>query len=470
VTAAATRVGAPPSRSAVTIVGVCIAVAVVSLAVPASLAYDAWAWLVWGREVAARALDTTAGPAWKPLPVVVTTALSAFGGAAPALWLVITRTAGLLALVAAYRLAARFAGAVAGVVAALLLLVSPDGDPRYLRLVLEGHTAPLSAALTLWAVECHLAHRRAAAFLCVLVLSLDRPEAWPFLLGYGVWLWLRDPGHRWLVTTGCALVPVLWFGGDWWGSGSPLHGAGAAQVSAGDDGRLGDALARVADVVAAPGWLLAVVAVVDGRRRGERALAGLAALAAAWFLLVVVMSAAFGYAALTRFLLPGAALVCVLAGIGCVRAWEWLRAHSSRALATTALVALILPFVLIRAIGMAGVVSEVVERDRAVDDLDVAIAQAGGRDSVVRCGRVAIDDLGVPRLALAWKLDVPIHDVRRPGRRAAVTFLSTRPRDAEPRRRPPPVTGTVVARTSAWEVVDPECDDGNTGRRARVGS
>ena len=51
----------------------CVALAVVSLVVPASLAFDAWAWLVWGRETLHLDLATTAGPAWKPLPVLVTT-------------------------------------------------------------------------------------------------------------------------------------------------------------------------------------------------------------------------------------------------------------------------------------------------------------------------------------------------------------------------------------------------------------
>lgn len=446
------------SRSTALVVAVCIAIAVASLAVPAALAYDAWAWLVWGRAIAALALDTTAGPSWKPLPVVFTTVFSVAGAAAPALWLVLTRTAGLLALVAAYRLAARFAGTVGGVVAAALLFVSPDGDPRYLRLMLEGHTGPLSAALTLWAVECHLAERRVAAFLLGVVLALDRPEAWPFVFGYGIWLWRREPRARWLATAMGALVLFLWFAPDWWGSGSPLHGADAAQVVADDSRRFVDALVRVADVVAAPAWLLAAFAVVDGRRRGEQALVGMAGLAGAWFVLVVAMSATLGYAALSRFLLPGAALVCVLAGVGSVRLWEWIATRSSRALATGALVALVMPFVIIRLVGIGHVVTEVRERDEVVTALDLAVTQAGGRDAVLRCGLVAIDDLGVPRVALAWKLDVPIRDVRRPGRQEAVTFLSTRPPvDGTLLRPRRPLPGDVLARTARWKVVAPGC-------------
>ena len=103
---------------AAVVTAACAAVSVASLALPATLAFDPWAWLVWGREVAHLDLDTTGGPSWKPLPVMATTVLAAGGDLAPTLWLVVARTAGLAALVVAYRLAARFAGPAAGAVAA----------------------------------------------------------------------------------------------------------------------------------------------------------------------------------------------------------------------------------------------------------------------------------------------------------------------------------------------------------------
>ena len=71
--------------------------AAVSLLVPSAPAYDPWAWLVWGREVAALELDTVDGPAWKPLPVAVTALLSVAGPGAPALWLVGARAGALAA-------------------------------------------------------------------------------------------------------------------------------------------------------------------------------------------------------------------------------------------------------------------------------------------------------------------------------------------------------------------------------------
>jgi hypothetical protein len=447
-------------RWALVVVGVCVAVAIATLATPAAITYDAWAWLSWGREISNGTLDTTAGPSWKPLPVLVTTLLPVTGGAAPVIWLVLTRVFGLLVLVFAYRVAARFAGWVAGAVAVALVLITPDLDPRYLRLLLEGHTATLTALLTLAAIDFHLGRRRVVAFLLVLALALDRPEAWPFLLLYGLWLFRHEPRLRWLVGVGVLLVPALWFGVDWWGSGSPLHGADAAQVSATDDGRLGTAFMRVGQMVTEPAFLLAAVALGFAQRRRAKSLYVIAAIAVGWSALVVAMTAQFGYAALSRFFLPAAVIVCVLAGIGTVWLWQWLAPRISWVLATVLLVALFAPFVAVRAAGVPEVFREVEARQQLMDGLDTAIDAAGGRDAVVGCGRVAIDDLGIPAVALAYKLDVPMGEIQPaidgvPG----VTFVSADPERYEfvTGRPSVTITGTTVARTPAWNVVESGC-------------
>src|SRR5438270_3150861 len=92
---------------------VCAALAAISAAVlPTVPSYDPWSWIVWGREVFDPHLSFAVGggPSWKPLPVIFTAVFGLFGGAAPALWVITARAGGLLALVAAYRLAARLVG------------------------------------------------------------------------------------------------------------------------------------------------------------------------------------------------------------------------------------------------------------------------------------------------------------------------------------------------------------------------
>lgn len=436
----------------------CVGVAVLSLLVPATNGYDPWAWLVWGREAGRLELDTTHGPSWKPLPVLVTTPLSLFGDAAPALWLVVARTAGLAALVGCYRLASRLAGPLAGVVAAGLLLLTPDPDPRFVRLVLEGHTAPATAALAVWAVDRHLAGRHGVALVLATALALDRPEAWPFLGLYALRLLARKRVAWPWVGLALAVVPVLWFGGDLWGSGDLWHGAGVAQVYAEDPNRLRDSLVRVGEVVAGPTWVAAAVAVglaVRHRQRVEPALAG---GVAAYVAVVVGMGTVLGYAAVGRFLLPAAALLCVLAGVAVGRLVALVPAGPGRRALGLALVVVLAVAVAPRAGSLGREVRRVADRDRFEEEVERALAVAGGPGPVTACGRVAVDEDSPARTAVAWMLDVPLGETKRalldrPGvvldRRGTPTSLvleaSTDP-------------GVVVlARTDDWLVVAVDC-------------
>jgi hypothetical protein len=448
----------------------CVAVAAASLAIPASPAYDVWAWLVWGREVGHLDLATVGGPSWKPLPVVFTTVVSLTGSAAPTLWLLLARTANLLALAGVYRLGARLAGGAAGVLSALFLVLSPDGEVRFLRVVLEGHTAAMTAALAVWAIECHLGGRRRLALSLVFLLALDRPEAWPFLLAYAVWSWREDRDHRWYPIALLVTIPVLWFGGDWWGSGSPWHGADAARVVASDGHRLVDALARVVDMVPWIAWIAAVYAVARAVRRQERLAPVLAALAAAWACLVVAMSAVFGYAALSRFLLPAAAIVGVLAGAGAVWGARALWRHSHALVVIAVVVALV--SLGIRVGAFPALFDELEMRAHLVQELDPAIDRAGGVDAVVACGPLAISSSDVPRVALAWKLDVPMSSIDRSlPDQGGIIFVghgaSGARREARVERRFGPDAVTVVARSADWTILSVGCDPPPTGSGLR---
>jgi hypothetical protein len=462
------RAGAPVvrrrsvDRSLVRPAVVCLGIAVVSLALPATLAFDPWAWLVWGREIGHLRLDTTGGPSWKPLPVLFTTLVAPAGDLAPALWLVLVRTAGLMAFVLAYRLAARFAGAAAGVVAAGLLLLTPDGGPRFLRLMAEGHSAVASATLTLWAIDRHLAGRHAPALLLATGVALERPECWPFLVAYAAWLWRTDLVPRRLIAVALAAVPMLWFGGDWWGSSDAWHGADAAQVmSDGTAARLGLIGERVAKVVVLPAWLAAAAGVASAHRRGERLLVGLGGMALAWSALVGGMSLVLGYAALSRFLLPAAAVLCVLAGVGAVRVLERARDGSARFALAGLIVVASVPAVAIRAGSLATVADGTEYRHHLDRDLDRVLERAGGADAVLACGRVAVIQSNVPRVAMAWKLDVPLHAVarRQPTVPSVVFVRAGRRDDTRLSERAVDAGGEVteLARSTDWAVFAVAC-------------
>lgn len=457
------RATRPVPGRPVLVVAACVALAVASLPLPAALGYDPWAWLVWGREVGRLSLDTTGGPSWKPLPVLVTTLVAPAGAAAPALWLVVARTAGLLALAGAARVAWRLAGPWAGALAAGFLVLTPDVEARFLRLVGEGHSAPLTAALVLWAWDRHLAGHPRTALVLGALLALDRPEAWPLLLAYGAWLGWREPRARPLLALVVVALPVLWFGADWWGSGRFLHGAEAAQVDAQDTDRLPTALSRAAESVTLVVWAGAAVCVALALRARDRVPLVAAAGAAVWFAVVVTMSAVLGYAAIGRFHLPAAAVVCVLAAVGVVRGVRAVPAGRARQ-AVAGLAAVVVVAGLVgRAAGLPELASDVRVRAAVEADLDRALDDAGGPEALAgTCGRVVIDDPTIPRVAVAWKLDLPLHEVgtiRTPVAGPATAVVRT---DGQVGRAYAAGPGGVVerARNSRWAVYAVGCDDG----------
>ncbi len=321
---------------------VCLALAALSAAIlPTVPSYDPWSWIVWGRELVNPHLgfSTGGGPSWKPFPVIFTTVYGLFGGASPTLWVITARAGGLMSLVAAYRLASRMTPgetwmrAVAGALAAIGVALTQE----WAYYMYRGTSEPMLVGLSLWAVDRHLAGKRGAAFLLGVAAALIRPEAWPFIAIYGVWLFVREPRLRFLVLLGWLSIPVLWFVPPWISSGDPL----LASVHAKDyNGHLGkhpffEVLRRGADLQVLPALVFAILGTaIAWFRDRDKLTVGMAAAAAGWWVLVVAMTID-GYPGLERFYLPAAGLICVLAGMGVVRVGQligsWLQGRGMAA-------------------------------------------------------------------------------------------------------------------------------------------
>ena len=370
-----------------------VVLAAVSLLAPSVPTTDPWGWIVWGRELVGLHLNTVAGPpSWKPLPVLFTAPLSLLGGAAPAAWLLVARTGGVLALYFAYRLAG---GRVGGVVAAVALAVSAG----WLRGWAHGYSEGLAVALLLAGVECHRRDRRLPALALFVLVSLSRPEAWPFAALYAA-VFVRRPAALALL----ALTPLLWLVPDWWGSGDPFHAGVVARVNlsrAGAHPGL-ELLRSGAGLLPAPVWLAAVVGLYLAVRRRELLLAALGAVAIAW-IGGEAAATELGYPGSERFLVLPAALVCVLAGVGV--AWSLPRAP--RIAFVALLAALALPSV-------AATVTESLARARFQLDLRRAVAQAGG-PRLLRGGAYPVlpSRLWWNAGAVAWDLHVPLEQVHK---------------------------------------------------------
>jgi hypothetical protein len=381
-----------------------------SLALPATLGYDAWAWTVWGRQLAHLDLATTAGPSFKPLPVLALAPLSVLGAATPAVWMGLMRAAAVLSLLLAYRLGARLAGPLAGAVAALSLALSAD----LYRTALLGSAEPVLIALTLGAADRHLAGRRDWALVLIALAGLIRPEAWVLLGAYGVFVWLREPGLRPLAAAAVVLPPVLWLGMDWIGSGDPLHASSTATSAT--EGSAANAkvpavevVRRAADAVIVPTLILAAVGVAFAARRRDRPVLSLAVLAVGWIAVVAIM-AEVGFTGTRRYLAAPAAALCVVAGVGLVWLLDAVRERRARIALGVAVALLALAPALLRAREDARMLSVARSQADQRRELVRAVDRAGGRAAVLRPGRPAVNPW--LQTALAWELDVPLSGVQ----------------------------------------------------------
>ena len=404
----------------------CLVLALISLLGPAQPTYDPWAWIIWGREIVSGELVTTHGPSWKPLPVLFTAPFALFGDeAAPALWLVVARTGGLMAIVLAYRLAARLSGPAGGLIAGAGLLLADD----FVRHFARGNSEGLLVALCLGAVERHLDGHRASAFALGFAAALLRPEVWPFFGLYGLWLASREPRRRLLVLAAFAAVAILWFVPEYVGSGDFLRAAERARQANPDSAAHAErpfveVFRRAAGLLMLPIWLGGAVAILLASRAGRRrpsagivlALAGVAAV----LMIGVGLMTEAGFAGNLRYVALPAALVCVLAGVGASWTVEAIARRRGRraAQAAAAVLALAALAPVSASVGALDDSLEWVAAEAALyDDLDRAIARAGGPAAVERCGRAITSPFEVQ--ALAWQLHRPGAevdiDVRAPG-------------------------------------------------------
>jgi len=419
--------------------------AALSLLLPWALAFDPQAWIVWGRDAARLVLDTRGGPSWKPLPVVVTTPLSLTGDAAPALWLIVARSGGLLALAGAWALAARLGGTAAGAAAAGAMALSQ----WWMFNTALGNSEGLLAAAVLWAVLAHLAGRTRVALALATAAALLRPEVWPFLGLYGLWLWRRDRATRLAVVAAAIAVPLLWLGPDVLGIGGALSASRAAR----GEPSLGSAaledvpgLAVLADAVSLL-TVPAALAAVAGAIASGRLARALAAAAAAWIAIVAVMAQA-GYAGNPRYLVTAMAYGCVLAGAGAAWAGGAIARGGGRPVVAAA-AALVVAVGAITAADLRDQVSDVgarADRRAALPDL---VAAAGGRDALVGCARVrTAPDV---RPLVAWELDVSMLGIDRPPAAPAVV-LRWRPHGGGPIEPALPDEGfRLLGRAPYWE-------------------
>jgi hypothetical protein len=297
--------------------------------------YDPEGWIVYARELTGpQALNTTGFPAWKPLPalLIAPVTLITRGEGDVYYWLFITRTASVLTVFGAGALAHRFGGRVAALLAGFMVVISPwwavDGA--------VGRDSSLSAVLFIGAFLAHYRGYYRWAVLALVAVALMRPEATPFILVYGVWMWRSRRLAWWFTVGSLGVLVLLWLIPTITHSGlSPAaisQGSGGHNSASNTSFPFGSVIIDAAKQMRQLPALLLLIAVfaslnrlVRRRRDGGSLLWGrsseelvLLAAALAWVLIVAVETEK-GFAGNPRYLVPGVAVFFAAGSVVAVR-------------------------------------------------------------------------------------------------------------------------------------------------------
>jgi hypothetical protein len=399
--------------------------------------------------------------------VVFTTIFSIFGKAEPDLWLVVARAGALMAVAMVFKLSYRLTRQIgsrftadprdldrfsirgpallAGLIAAIGLTFSGG----FISDNALGYSEGLMAAFVLIALERHIEGHPRQAFALGFFAALDRPEIWLFWGPYGLWLFWKDPGARKLVIGLFALIPVLWFAPEYWGSGHFLRGVSRAQHPRSNSPafakcpfctelvdhawptillRIKIVAALLVGVVGADQWLRwrrrPAGAPASASDRAATVACAAGVLGLAWFVVIGVMTQV-GFSGNNRYLVLGSALVEIAGAVGwgwaaqelgnVIRRWSpGARESAARGrsqLASWAGVAVASAAFVFLPSFVGGNLIDIQRTHRALvyqahlrQDVTRVIAKAGGPSRLLACGSVMTEGFQVPMVA--WTLGV----------------------------------------------------------------
>ena len=453
-----------------------VLLAVASLALPSAPGYDPWSWLIWGRELGDLDLSTSEGPAWKPLPVLVTAALTSLAeDLAPEAWLVVARAGAILATLLAAWLARRLSGGsrAAGIAAGAGLLLVPG----WVEGAAVGTSEGLLVGLALLALKNVRDGRLRAAFVLGVLAALLRVEAWPFVAVLGALVVRDDRAALGPVLLAGVGVGVLWFVPEWLASGELLRSADRARVP--NPGAPGLAARPVLATLATalsltPAIALAgLAALAAGARarvaRPARDAYVVAGVGAAWIVLVAAMSE-LGFSGEARYLLPGVAL---LTAAGMAGPFVLLSAatprHARLRRAGRRVVAVLLALALAgsayaRADALREGLAGVAYGAALAGDLERAIAGAGSARDLMRCGPPYVGAYRGPMLA--WTLGLHKTEIDFVPSRPGVAFRSRLGRGSPLAPPGPPGGADHSLRRGLW-LIEGACEPASARGRAR---
>jgi hypothetical protein len=300
--------------------------------------YDPYGWLDWGYQTWHGSLNLGGAPSWKPFTYLFNVPYALFGHYALWLWM---ETAVAMSLAGAifggriaYRLTAgeleegvsgwqRHVPIAAGVFAGAAVL----GIQQYFHYILSDQSDPMLVTVCLAAIDCYLSGRLRWAWWLGALASLGRPEVWPFVGLYAIYLFRKHPETRWMLYTGVVVNAFLWFGVPTITNGRPDIAGQLALRSPRElhSNKIVGTWNRFTALEPFPVWIAALVAVALAAVRRNRTVLVLAGMVLGW----VVIEIAFvlhGFPGVPRYIFEPAGLSATLAGV----CFGWLLLDVSR--------------------------------------------------------------------------------------------------------------------------------------------
>jgi hypothetical protein len=378
-------------------------------------AYDAHGWVVWGRQALHLNLNTNSAPSWKPLTFLFTLPFALFGRAALWLWMVTATAATFAGAVFAGRIAYRLTGPSQGrwygpVIAAVVAGVGVLGINGYWHFILIFTADGMLVTLCLAVIDMHLCRRYRWAWVLLVLAALGRPEVWPMLALYAIWLWIAHRELRAWVISGLVAIPLLWFGIPALTARSPFVAGRIAQESstgtALHSGQISGVLRRFTGMYEWPMHIAVLLALGIAIVRRERTWLTLFGLAALW-VVVEIAFAYHGWPAVARYMYPAAAVAIVLAAAGI----GWILVNSRRGgwALTLAAFAAFLAFLVVmephaqyrgRLVHNGILLGQ--RWARQLNRLHQVIAKDGGPGRILSCGS-AVTDVAYQSI-VAWEM------------------------------------------------------------------
>jgi hypothetical protein len=316
-------------------IGVVLASAIVLRWAGTRPGYDPYGWLDWGYHTLHGTLNLGGAPSWKPFTFVFTVVYSLFGHWALYLWMLTAVSISLSGAVfggrIAYRMTAREGGGnhstlpawAAGLFAGAAVL----GIQGYFHYLMSAQSDSMLVSVCLAAIDQYLGGRLRWAFWLGVLAGWGRPEVWPFLAVYGIYLIRRHPSMRTDVIWGAVLTLFFWFGVPTITNGRP-NIAGQLALRSPRECTTGKITCTISRFTALDYFVLELAALlVAGLAllRRNWTVVTLAGMAAGW-VIVEIAFVLHGFPGVPRYLFEPAGLTAVLAGI----CFGWLLLDAKR--------------------------------------------------------------------------------------------------------------------------------------------